>query len=167
MDRDARHWDAVEEATELILEKRLEEALLNLRDVVRRDPANEYAYYYIGQALEELEQHEPARDAYAAAVRVAPNYLGARVALSHTLRKLGDLRGALREAEEALRRFPKDAAALHAVGLAEAARGHRGEARENLQLALDTHPEMEAQLELRSILEMLGIGPDDEPIEFD
>lgn len=167
MDRDARHWDAVEEATELILEQRFEEALVRLRDVVRKDPSNPYAYHYIGQALEELRQLEPARDAYAAAVKLAPEYLGARVALSHTLRRLGDLRGALREAEEALSRFPKDAAALHAAGLAHAAMGKRARARDNLALALETHPEMEDQLELRSILEMLGLGPDDEPVDFD
>ena len=167
MARNEQHWEAVEEATELLLEGRFEEGLTALRDVVHRDPSNPYAYHFIGTALFELKQLEPARDAYRAALSLAPGYLAARVALSHVLRLLGDVDGALEQANDALERFPRDGAALHAAGLAHAAKGQRRRARERLQGYLETKPELEAELEVRSILEMLGIGPDDEPIEFD
>src|SRR5262245_7862328 len=111
---DAEHWSEVEEATELLHDERYQDALYALRDVIKKNPKNPYAYHYLGVALFETAQTEPARDAYRAAIRLAPDFLGARVALSHVLRMLGDLRGAIAEAEEALRRRPGDGDALHA-----------------------------------------------------
>ena len=165
--RDAGHWDAVDEASELVQEERYAEALVQLREVIRRDPNNPYAYNLLGVAFFELGQREAARDAYQAAVRVSPEYLGARVALSHVLRLLGDADAALAQAREALNRFPKDPDALHAAGLAYAAKGNRPAARQQLESFLSQNPEFEAAQEVRQILEMLGLGPDDEPLEFD
>lgn len=165
--KDAEHWGAVEEASELLVEGRDVEALVALRSVIKADPSNPYAYHYLGVALYEAEQLEAARDAYRAALRLAPNYLGARVGLSHVLRMLGDAAGALAEAKEALRRFPSDPEALHAAGLAHAARGNRKLAREHLERFLGSNPEVEAALEVRQILEMLGIGDEGGPIQFD
>jgi Flp pilus assembly protein TadD len=164
---DAARWEAVEEAAELLQEERYQEALLTLRHVLRESPSNPYAYFFLGQACYELGQLDPARDAYRAAVRLAPDYLGARVALSHALRRLGDNDGALAQAKEALRRFPKDGEAMHAMGLAYAARGNRALARKHLQSFLDSGPEVESAMEVRQVLEMLGIGDDDEPIQFE
>lgn len=167
MATDAEHWEAVEEATELLVEGEFQAGLEALRDVLADDPNNPYAYHFLGTALFELKQLEPARDAYRAAVRLAPSYLAARIALSHVLRLLGDLDGALEQAEQAVRRFPNDGAAQHAAGLALAAKGRRREARRKLQGFLDTNPELEAQLEVRGILEMLGLGDEDEPLLVD
>lgn len=163
---DAAHWAAVEEACELLLEQRYEEGLQALRDVIKADPENPYAYHFAGAALYELRQTEPARDAYRAAVRFAPGYLAARVGLSHVLRELGDARGALAEAEEALARFPRDADALRAAGLAHAALGQRKAAKRRLEGYLSGSPELESRLEVQQILEMLGIGEEGEPVEF-
>ena len=165
--RDAQHWEAVEEATELLQEGRYEEGLTALRDILQRSPDNPYAYFFVGQAMWELKRLDTARDAYRAAVQLSPDYLGARVSLSHALRRLGDLQGAMGQAQEALRRFPDDPDARYALGLAHAARGQRFLARKHLQGFLDSGPEMEAQLEVRQILEMLGIGPEGEPLELD
>lgn len=165
--KDRADWDAVEEATELLQEGRFAEAILALRDVIASHPRNPYAYHFLGTAFYETGKLEPARDAYRAAVHLAPDYLGARVALSHVLRQLGDPRGALAEAREALRRFPKDGEAMHAAGLAHAALGQRRLARQNLEGFLGSNPEAEAQLEVRQILEMLGLGEEGEPIDFD
>jgi tetratricopeptide (TPR) repeat protein len=165
--RDAAHWDAVEEAAELLVEDKIPEAMIALRAVIMKDPNNPYAYHHLATAFSELGQREAARDAYQAAVRVQPDFLGARVALSHTLRGLGDHDGALAQAREALRRFPRDPEAMHAAGLAHAAKGNRPAAREQLQGFLAQGPEFEAAQEVRQILEMLGLGDDDEPIEFD
>lgn len=167
MGSDAEHWTAVEEATELLVEGQFEEGLRALRDIIRQDPQNPYAFHFLGTALFELKQLEPARDAYRAALRLAPAHLAARIALSHVLRLLGDPQAALVEANRAVERFPHDGAAQHAAGLASAAIGDRQSARTHLEGFLESGPELEAQLEVRGILEMLGIGEDDEPIEFD
>jgi Flp pilus assembly protein TadD len=162
------HWSAVEEATELLVEERYIEALIELRRVIKSDQQNPYAFHYLGVALFETGELETARDAYRAAIRLAPDYLAARIGLSHTLRTLGDVEGALREAKEALRRFPKDGDALHAAGLAHAARGNKHLAKEHLERYLQSGPEAESALEVRQILEMLGIsGDDDEPVHFE
>jgi tetratricopeptide (TPR) repeat protein len=155
-DLEKAHWSAVEEATELLHEERFQDGLYLLRDVIKADPANPYAYYFLGIALVETAQLEAARDAYRAAVKLAPGYLGARVALSHVLRMLGDLRGAIAEGEEALRRYPSVPDALHAAGLAHAARGDDHAARRYLEAYLATQPEFEAAAEVRTILETLG-----------
>lgn len=164
--QDAAHWGAVEEVAELLQEERYADALVALREILRIEPKNPYAFHYLGLAFFETAQREAARDAYRAALRLAPNYLGARVALSHVLRILGDIDGALREAKEAARRFPKDPDAMHAAGLAHAARGDRAAARRNLEGFLGSNPEFEVATEVRGILEMLGIGGEDEPLEI-
>ncbi|HEY4121400.1 MAG TPA: tetratricopeptide repeat protein, partial [Byssovorax sp.] len=82
------------------------------------------------------------------------------------LRMTGDPRGALAEANEAMRRFPKDGDARHAKGLAHAALGQRQAARSELEGFLASGPEFEAQEEVRQILEMLGVGAEGEPVEF-
>lgn len=165
--RDSAYWEAVEEATERILEQRFADALVALRDVIKAQPNNPYAYHHLGVAFFELGQREAARDAYKAAVRLAPDYLGARVALSHVLRLLGDVNGAIAHAKDACRRFPKDGEAMHAAGLAYAAHGDRNVARQHLQGFLDSKPEFESATEVRQILEMLGIGDEGEPVEFE
>src|SRR5204863_9880942 len=112
-------------------------------------------------ALFESAQPESARAAYRAAIRLSPGYVGARVALSHVLRMLGDSRGAIAEAEEALRRNPDDGDVLHAAGLAHAARGDNEAARRYLHAFLAKNPEFEAATEVRAILQSIE-PPSDE-----
>ena len=158
---DVAHWDAVEEATELLHEERFRDALFALRDAAKTDPRNPYAYHFMGVALYELGELEPARDAYRAATRLAPSYLGARINLSHVLRMLGDPQGALREAQVALRLAPGDGDVFYAIGRAHAAAGNRPSAKLYLEAFLKTNPELEAALEARQILSALegGTGP--------
>jgi Flp pilus assembly protein TadD len=150
--RDAERWDAVEEATELLHEERFREAMLELKRVIEADPSNAYAYYFLGIALFEAGELEPARDAYAASLKLAPGHLGARVSLCHVLRMLGDTRGALREGLAALSQAPGDPDALHALGLAYHARGDEAAARKYLEAFLETGPELEVDLEVRALL---------------
>lgn len=163
---DAAHWEAVEEACEVLLENNFEEGLRMLRDVIKADPANPYAYHFVGVALYELRQIEPARDAYRAALRYAPGYLASRLGLSHVLRELGDARGALVEAQDALARFPRDAEAMRAAGLAHAALGQRRAARRQLQGYMSSPADVEDRMEVQQVLEMLGIGDEEEPLEM-
>ncbi len=152
---DRAHWDAVEEATELLHEERFHEALVALRDVLRRDPKNPYAYYFLGVGLVESGELEAARDAYSACLRIAPLHLGARVSLCHVLRSLGDLRGAIRHGTLALEQAPGDSDALHALGLAHLARGDKAAARRYLTACLDAGPDFEVAAAVRGLLESL------------
>lgn len=153
--RDAEYWDEVEEASELLHEQRWQDALYALRDIIKESPQNSYAYYFLGHALYELAQLEPARDAYRAATRLSPRFLGARVSLSQTLRMLGDLRGAIAEGEAALRQAPDDSDTLYALGMAHAQRGDREAAHRYLHRFLDSSPELEAAQEARAVLAAL------------
>lgn len=155
---DAAQWDAVEEATELMLEGSYHEALVKLRDVIRTDASNPYAYHFTGVALFELGQFEAAGAAYRAAVKLAPRYTGARVGLSHALRILEETRGAIAEARKALEIAPGDGDALYALGLAQAAAGDKRGAVRSIEAFLDSRPEFEAAQEARAMLEKLGAG---------
>lgn len=157
---DAKRWEAVEEATELLHEERFREALVELREAIKKDPSNPYAYYFLGVGLFEVGELEAARDAYRATLKLAPTHLGARVALTHVLRQLGDLREALKEGTQALSQSPGDADALHAVGLVYLARGDKTSARKYLEAFLDARPEFEAGLEVKQILEGLKLDVD-------
>lgn len=156
MDRDAAHWEAVEEAVELLHEERFREALELLRDIVKADPSNAYAFFFMGQALYEVGEMEPARDAYRAALNLAPKHLGARIAITHVERKLGRHREAIKEGLVALEQAPTDGDALYALGLAYAARGDEAAARRYLDAFLRSKPELETRLEVEAILEKMG-----------
>jgi tetratricopeptide (TPR) repeat protein len=155
---DERRWEQVEEATEFLLDGNHPEALSRLRDALMRDPANSYAYYYTGVAMSELGKHEAARDAFAATVKIAPDYLAARVGLAHALRRTGDLMGAITEARDALERFPQDGDAHYAIALAFASVGDRAAAIPHLEAFLRSGPEIEAQIEARQMLAQLAEG---------
>jgi tetratricopeptide (TPR) repeat protein len=162
---DRAHWAAVEEATELLNEERYREALVELRRVLGEDPKNPYAFFFLGVGFFEVGEIEAARDAYEACLKLAPRHLGARVALSHVRRALGDLRGAIREGTAALSQAPGDGDALYALGLAYRARGDDAAARRAFETFLGTQPEFEVATEVRGILTELpgGAGPAREP----
>jgi Flp pilus assembly protein TadD len=164
---DAKHWDAVEEASELLHEERFAEAMVELRRVIQHDPKNPYAYYFLGVAFFESGEMQAARDAYAASVKLSPRYLGARVALCHVLRITGDVRGAIREGMAALSLAPGDPDSLHAIGLAYHAFGDDSAARKYLEAFLATGPEFEVAVETRALLGTLGGEADAETTDDD
>lgn len=159
---DSARWDAVEEATELLLEGDPHEALYRLRNIVKGDPRNPYAFYYIGTAMFEVGRFDAAVDAYEAALRLSPRYMAARVGLSHALRIEGDLQGALKQARKALEQVPGDGDGLFALGLALASSKDRVGAVHALRAFLETGPELEVSLEARAMLEKLGPLDEDE-----
>ncbi len=157
---DAQHWSEVEDAVEAIHDEQPFEAIVALRRVLQTSPRNPYAFHWLGVALFETNELEASRDAYRAALALAPKYLGARIHLSHVLRMLGDVRGALEQAETARRQAPDDPEAWHALGLAHAQRGDKEIARRWLEGYLAKgNPEFEVQMEVRAILDRLGAPP--------
>jgi Flp pilus assembly protein TadD len=157
--RDRAHWDAVEEVSELLHEERFREALAELHVVLQKDGKNPYAFYFLGIALYETGELEPARDAYRACLKLAPAHLGARVALVHVLRALGDLRTAIQEGSKALEQAPGDVDALYAVGMAYYARGDEAAARRFFHAFLEAGPEFESSEEVKALLEQMGERP--------
>ena len=163
MDRDAeqegqqKDWEAVEEATELLHEERFREALEMLHEIVKRDPTNAYAFFFTGQALYEVGEIEAARDAYRACLKLAPKHLGARIALTHVLRKTGEIRDAIKEGMIALEQAPADNDALYAVGLAYLARGEKAAARRYFEAFLRSKPELETRMEVEGLLQAMDV----------
>ncbi len=156
--KDAAQWEAVEEATELLHEERFREALEVLRGVLSSDPTNAYAFFFLGQAFYEVGEMAPSRDAYRAALKLAPQHLGARVALTHVLRKLGETRAAVTEGLTALEQAPTDGDVLYALGLAYVARGDNVPARRYLEAFLRANPELETRLEVEGLLATMDGG---------
>lgn len=156
---DVAHWAAVEDAVELLHDGQLMPALEALRDAAKQSPKNPYAFHFMGIALFEAGELEAARDAYRAAVVLAPTYLGARIHLSHVLRMLRDVRGAIEQAEIARRQAPKDPEVWHALGMAHAQRGDKESARKYLEAYLSSNPELEVSMEVRGVLQQLGSPP--------
>ncbi len=150
--REASFWDATDEARELLNEERFKDALVELRRVITETSDNGYAYFYTGSAFYEIGELDASRDAYRACLARMPKHLGARIAYSHVLRQLGSHRDALKVGLAALSQAPGDGDALHAVGLAYHSRGDMTSARRYLDAFLETNPELEAQLEVRTLL---------------
>jgi len=161
-EQDARYWSEVEEAVEVLHEPKPIEAILALRTVIQSSSHNYYAYYYIGIALFETGELEAARDAYRAALTLAPQYLGARVHLSHVLRMLSNAREAVQQAEIAYKQSPKDPDVWHALGMAYAQRGRKEEACRWLEAYLHSSPDFDVSLEVRAVLEALSPTLDSE-----
>ena len=155
---DERRWEAVEEASELLLDGNQPAALALLKTVLVADSGNAYAYYHVGVAMRELNQNEASRDAFAAAVAVAPEYLAARLGLAHALRKTGDILAAITEARDTLERFPHDGDAHFAIALAFAAVGDKAAAVPHLELFLRSGAEVEEQMEAREMLAEFSQG---------
>jgi tetratricopeptide (TPR) repeat protein len=149
------HWDAAQEAAELVREGEHVAALAMLHTLLEHEPDNEYAYYYLGCAHYELEQYEKALKAYVEALRLAPGYLGAMVHAGHTLRMLGRYPEAIRMAQEVLTRAPDDPDALFLIGSVSFARGDDAQAKAFLERFLHTNPELEVASEVEGMLELL------------
>jgi thioredoxin-like negative regulator of GroEL len=164
--RDASQWTAVEEAVELLHEERSREALIELREVLKADPKNAYAYFFLGVAFFTSGEIEAARDAYAACLKLAPDHLGANVATCHVLRILGDLRSAVRQGMATLSKAPGDPDALYALGLAHHARGDDVAATRCLEAFLAAKPEFELSVQVRELLAKMN-GVEDESSEDD
>ena len=157
--KDRAHWEAVDEATELLHEERFREALVVAPQRRHARPAEPVRVLLPRRrALRDGRDGACARRLPRRASRLAPKHLGARVALTHILRQIGDLREALKEGTTALAQAPGDADALHAIGLVHLARGDDAAARRYLEAFLASKPELEVAMEVRGILDGLDKG---------
>jgi cytochrome c-type biogenesis protein CcmH/NrfG len=149
------HWEAVEEAVELLSIDEVDEAIEALRLVAERDPDNEYAFYFLGNAHYEKKEYDKALAAYVRAIELVPRYAGAMIGAGQTLRMMGQHERAMRMGQEVLRFRKDDSDALYLLGLVAFQRGEYKLAHGFLARFLETGaPEAEVRLEVEGIMQI-------------
>ena len=93
-------------------------ALELFTQALRLDPNGPKPHYFIGSALEKVNEPDSAMVEYKTAVRIDPKYVEALTALGNLLRKQGKLEEGTAKLQEAVKYNPKDAPALYALGQA-------------------------------------------------
>lgn len=153
--RNGDRWEAAQEGAELLREGEVDAAVSELERVVKAQPDNEYALFFLGAAHFEGRRYDRAMKAYLAAVSVKPGYLGALAGVGHSLRMLGKHDESLRVAKQILLKAKDDPEGLHLAGLAHFARGEAAAAAQYLERFLTTKPEAEVGQEVAGLLEVI------------
>ncbi|MBN8613679.1 MAG: tetratricopeptide repeat protein [Deltaproteobacteria bacterium] len=153
--RNGDRWEAAQEGAELLRDHEIDAAVAELERVVKAQPDNEYALFFLGAAHFEAKRYDRAMKAYLAAVAVKPGYLGALAGVGHSLRMVGKHDESLRVAKQILLKSKDDADGLHLAGLAHFARGEAAAAAQYLERFLTTKPEAEVGQEVAGLLEVI------------
>lgn len=166
------HWEAVEEAVELLATGELEEALTALRELAERDPDNEYTFYFLGNAHYEGKDYDRALAAYVRALELRPRYAGAMIGAGQALRMMGQFDRASRMGQEVLRIRKDDPDALYLLGLISFQKGDFKLAHGLLARFLETSPEAEVIIEVEGIMQIcrgegMPLSPDSDGSELD
>ncbi len=82
------------------------------------DPGGPKPNYFIGSALEKLEEPDSAMTEYQTAIRIDPKYVEALTGLGKLLRKRGKTEEGTAKLQEAVKYSPKDSGGLYALGQA-------------------------------------------------
>jgi cytochrome c-type biogenesis protein CcmH/NrfG len=164
------HWEAVEEAVDLLETGEVDAAIDELGRLAAEDPENEYAFHFLGNALYEKKEYEKALAAYVRALEVVPRYAGAMIGAGQALRMLGQHERAMRMGKEVLRMRKDDPDALYLLGLIAFQRGEYKLAHGLLARFLETSPEVEVRLEVEGIMqicrgEALPLEPEQGPLD--
>lgn len=115
-------------ATQLILDRRYNEALDHLAEALRLRPEYAHAYQNLGVAHLMRNEFADALEPLQKAVRLSPRRPDARFLLASTLTRLGQHRTAIERYRESLALGPKDPAALSGLAESLADTGELGEA---------------------------------------
>jgi cytochrome c-type biogenesis protein CcmH/NrfG len=148
------HWEAVEDAIELLGTGLVDEAIDELRRLGAEEPENEYAFYFLGNALYEKKDYDKALAAYVRALELAPGYVGAMIGAGQALRMLGQHERAMRMGKEVLRLRKDDPDALYLLGLVAFQRGEYKLAHGLFARFLETGPEAEVRIEVEGIMQI-------------
>ncbi|MGB0679533.1 MAG: tetratricopeptide repeat protein [Polyangiales bacterium] len=157
------HWDAVQEAVELLHAGEHPRALHRLKAQVTAQPDNAYAHFYLATALYEAKRYALALPHYVRALELSPRYLGALLGSGHCLRMLQRWDAAIRVGKQMLLQQPNDADAHYLLGTAYHGRGDSEAAREHLTAFLTQKPEFEVALEVEALLQQLQPEAPEEP----
>lgn len=99
-------------------QKNFKRALDLFTQAQRLDPNGAKPHYFIGSALEKLDQADSAMVEYQTAIRIEPKYVEALTGLGKLLRKRGKTEEGTAKLQEAVKYAPKDPSALYALGQA-------------------------------------------------
>jgi predicted O-linked N-acetylglucosamine transferase (SPINDLY family) len=119
---------------------RVEEALLVLQEIVRREPSDFGGQYNLGFVLQHLGRFDPAIEAYRAAIRLKPDFAEARVNLGSCLQFQGRLEEAEREFAGAAEAAPGLHPAQLNLGMVRRRLGRHEESLAPLRAALALGP---------------------------
>ena len=161
---DAR-WEASVEGQELFREGRLEAAIGALTTILRADPKNEYASFFLGSTLHTRGNLDAARAAFQTAIDVSPEYLGAWVGLGHVLLDLGENHAAIDCAKAILRLRERDEDGNFLLGIASARLGRFTTAAIAFEAVLAGRPSIELRGETMRLLELVKAQAEGEPEE--
>jgi tetratricopeptide (TPR) repeat protein len=152
---DRAHWDSAEEGAELVGEGEYEAAIAALGQVVRREPDNPYALFFLGAALFETGEPQRALKAYLEALKHRPEYLGALIGAGWALHALGRYKEAIKVGRQLLLKAKEDPDGLYLLGLCHYAQGDNAAALGYLNRFLQTRPELEVALEVEGLIKVL------------
>ena len=155
MSGQADRWEAVEEGLELLQAGEPDRAIDELLRVVRSDPDNEYAFFFLGQAYFEKEAYPEALKSYVQALTLAPRYVGAMIGAGQALRMMGEYDRAIRMGRRVLEHRKDDGDALFLLGATHFQKGENQAARPYLEQFLETGPELEVALEVEGMLQII------------
>lgn len=151
---DAR-WEATVEGQELYREGRVDAAVGALTSVLRADPRNAYAAFFLGSALHTRQNLAAARAAFETAVEVSPRFLGAQVGLGHVLLDLGDNHEAIECAKRILALRDADEDGNFLLGIASARLGRFNLAARAFEAVLRARPSLELRSEAERLLQLV------------
>jgi len=115
----------------LILQDRMEEALVCLREAVRLKPDIRGGYRQLGMVLDRLGDRAGARKAFETSIQQAPQDAAAHLVLGRLLLDTGEFGEAARHLERACQLGPKLAGAFYALSQAQSRLGATEAARES------------------------------------
>jgi cytochrome c-type biogenesis protein CcmH/NrfG len=154
-DAQSERWEAAEEGMELLHSGEVDQAIEELLRVVRDDPRNEYAFYFLGHAYFQKEAYSEALKSYVEALTRAPDYIGAMVGAGQALRMMGEYDRAIRMGQSVLQKRADDPDGLFLVGAAHFQKGENEFAKRYLERFLETSPELEVALEVEGMLQVI------------
>jgi len=120
----------------------LEEAAKHLFRALRADPKHADAAFTLGLAQRRLKQYDQAAETFRKALKIA-DQPDTHAQLGMALWELGRREEARQEWETALRTNPRQAEALHGMGLVYMQQGKNREAAQSIQAALEADPTLE------------------------
>jgi len=157
LQRNPSAWLAHSNLGVLLRKSNPEEALTHARATVRLKPDLGYAYYNLGNVLQELGRYNEAVDQYREAVRLTPGMALAHYHLGHSLQQLDRLEEAKASFDEAVRIDPGLALAHSALGRVLQRLNRPVEALQACRTAVRLQPDLAvARYDLGTVLQQQG-----------
>lgn len=155
---------ATEDAQELLHAGKIDEAIVQLREITSKSPAHLAARVFLGEALQHQGKLKEAISAYLSALKIKPDYVNGLIHLGTAYISQGRLDDAIQQFDEAVRLEPESSAAHYNLGLAIAQFGRLDEAIAHFREAIK-HDEGFVDVNTALGNALIAMGQKDEAIE--